>query len=371
MKKLWHSFVKELTLSSRTFYFYIEIIMAAIMIFLLLFVIPENFSSTETEYLYLDMPEAAQEFFIDDLYKNEEDLVKEVVEFGVDDEVVMVDLYSNEDKEFYIFSDQDAMVTLAEKDQKFGGAIHVSDTGEITYTYYLQGYETERLRNIFLVLHNEEDIQFLGDHAEAQEVRSLNDDFVGLSDRENMLPAFLTFNGSLMGLFIIASYIFLDKKEGVIKAFAVTPSSVATYLLSKIGMLMFTSTITSFLIVILVMGFNFNAGLMFILLVTSGFAASVLGILLTSYFEDIMQSFAALFVLIIVFMLPNIAYFIPGWNPTWVKWIPSYFMQEGFKEVLLPNPDASFVLLSSLGFLVGGIVLFLFANWRFKKTISV
>ena len=36
-----------------------------------------------------------------------------------------------------------------------------------------------------------------------------------------------------MGFFIIAAYIFLDKKEGVIKAYAVTPSPVWKYLLSK------------------------------------------------------------------------------------------------------------------------------------------
>lgn len=371
MKKLWHSFVKELKLASRSFYFYIEIVMAAVMVFLLLFVIPENFTSIETEYIFLDMSEEAQEYFIEEYFNNNENILSnEPVEFELDNKIITAQLYKEKNKEYFLFDDEQVMINLAKEERKFAAVIHLNDTHELTYTYYLQGYETERLRNIYKVLHNG-DIDILSDHAEGQEVRSLNDNFIGLTDRENMLPSFLTFNGSLMGFFIIASYIFLDKKEGVIKAYAVTPSSIAQYLLSKIGVIMLTSTITSFLIVVPVMGFNFNAFLLVILLLTSGFAASVVGIILASFYEDIMQSFAAIFGLIIVLMLPNIAYFIPSWNPAWIKLIPSYYMQEGFKEILLPNPDALFVFFSSFGFLIAGLVLFMYANWRFKKTLTV
>ena len=58
--KLWQSFVKELVLSSRSFYFYVEIGMAAIFLFLLLFVIPENFNTKTDEYIYWDIPDAAR-----------------------------------------------------------------------------------------------------------------------------------------------------------------------------------------------------------------------------------------------------------------------------------------------------------------------
>ena len=45
--KLWSSFVKELTVASRGFYFYVEIAMAAILLFVILFVVPEEFVSKE------------------------------------------------------------------------------------------------------------------------------------------------------------------------------------------------------------------------------------------------------------------------------------------------------------------------------------
>jgi len=96
-----------------------------------------------------------------------------------------------------------------------------------------------------------------------------------------------------------------------------------------------------------------------------------LGLALTSYYDNITQAFGTLYFLIIALMLPNIAYFIPSWNPAWITYIPTYPMLEGFKEILLTNTNSSFVLLSSLGFLAAGAAFFLFANMRFKKTLTI
>jgi hypothetical protein len=192
-----------------------------------------------------------------------------------------------------------------------------------------------------------------------------------LSDRENALPVFLTFNGSLMGLFIVAAYVFLDKKEGVVKAFAVTPSPVWQYLLSKIMVISVTSIVTSLVLVIPVMGLEAQYGGLLIFLLTTGFFTSSLGLLVTSYYENITQSFGALYVLMMGLMVPGFAYYIPSWEPAWIRWIPTYYFMEGFKETILPAGDLSYVLLVSVGFLMAGIVIFLLADWRYKNTLSV
>jgi hypothetical protein len=98
---------------------------------------------------------------------------------------------------------------------------------------------------------------------------------------------------------------------------------------------------------------------------------SALGLVLTSYYDDIQQAFGVLYALIIALMLPNIAYFIPSWNPAWMRAIPTAPMLEGFKEIILPQGDAAYVLSVSLLFLVAGLALFLFANLRFKRTLTV
>ena len=368
--KLWHSFVKELILSSRSFYFYIEIGIAALLVFVMFFVVPENFDSRADEYLYHDIPEAAEPFMAELYLKSDEDGKVDTAEFKLDDQVVMADFYETEDSRIYVFDDKATMIRLADQDRTFGGVVHMDEQGEVTYTYYLQGYETERLRNIYSVLHNT-DSDTLEATFNAQEVRTLEADQVSLTDRQYVLPSILTFNGSLMGLFMIAAYVFLDKKEGVIKAYAVTPSAVWQYLLSKAGVIAVTSTVTSLIIVAPIMGLSANYPLLLLLLLTSGFFASALGLVMTSYYTDFTQAFGAFYILIILLMLPNISYFVPSWAPAWITYFPTYPMLQGFKESLLANTDVAYVLMASLGFMVAGLVLFLFANFRFKKTLTV
>ena len=368
--KLWHSFTKELLLASRSFYFYIEIVMAGIFLFLLLFAIPEKFEAKSNEYLYYDVPAASFSLFVDELLKEDEDGLIEKAELQWNDQSVHAQIYELESNRYYVLDNQEAAIGIADQERAFAGIIHMDEAGQITYTYYMQGYETERLRNLYAVLHNE-DFEVLQTAIDAQDVRVLHKDQVLLNDRENTIPSFLTFNGSLMGMFILASYIFLDKKEGVIKAYAVTTSPVWHYLLSKVGVVTLTSLITSLIITIPVMGLQPNYGLMILFLLTTGFAASALGLLLSSFYNDIVQSFGVLFVLIVLMMLPNIAYFIPSWNPIWMQFIPSAALLEGFKEILLPDGDLIFVLIASAGYLLAGLILFLLANSRFKKTLTV
>ncbi len=368
--KLWHSFVKELTLSSRGFYFYIEIFMAVTFLVILLFVIPENFVNKDSEYIYLNLPPETQEIFIADISEDDLDGQAELVEIKGGEDVIQALLYESNEKKFYLLNDEDAIEKLAEKERKLGAVIELDEQGEIHYKYYLQGYESQRLKNILLVVHNE-DLSVLEAQFDQQEVRPLSMEYDVLSDRENVLPSFLTFNGSLMGLFIIAAYIFLDKQEGVIKAYAVTPSAVWQYLLSKVGVLLTTTIITSLVIVVPVMGLAPNYPLLLLFLLTTGFFASSLGLFLASFYKDIMQAFGAIYVIMMALLLPNVAYFIPSWDPVWIKLIPSYPMLQGFKEIILKNGDISYVLTTSLGFFIAGLVLFFISNYRYKKTITI
>ena len=368
--KLWHSFKKEILLATRGFYFYIEIAMAGLFLFLLLFVIPENFDTKTDEYFYFDGPTAGLEFVEEEFLLDDEDHQSVIVELELEDEIFQATLYESDNTLRYLLNDLDTAISLADKKRAFAGIIHMDDAGEVTYTYYLQGYETQRLRNTFAVFHNES-MDILKVAFDEQEVRALHEDQVLLSDRQNVVPSFLTFNGSLMGMFIIASYIFLDKKEGVIKAYAITTSPVWQYLLSKVAVVTVTSIITSLIITVPVMGLQPNYLAMFIFLLATGFAASALGLVLASLYDDLVQAFGVLFVLFIALMLPNIAYFIPTWDPSWIQYIPSYTMLEGFKEILLPGSDVVYIMVASLGFLVAGLVLFFFANSRFKKTLSI
>ncbi len=368
--KLWHSFIKELKLAFRGFYIYIEIFMAVLILAVLLFAVPDKFESKQSEYIHLDLPPNVEEFYLDVIRDKDTDGNKETVELKIEGKVIQADFYESDTKKIYLIDNREDMINLADQKQNVGAVIKLGDDNNLAYEYYLQGYESQRLKNLFSIIHVE-DSDFLEEVEENIDVRTLSSEYSQLSDKENVLPSVLTFNGSLIGLFIIAGYIFLDKKEGVIKAYAVSAASVWQYLMSKAMVLMITGLVTSLTIVLPIMGTGPNYLLLLVFLLTTGFFAASLGLFMTSFYEDFMESFGGIFLIMVAMIVPNIAYFIPSWNPSWIKILPSYPMLEGFKEVLLRNGDTTYVLWASLGFLVAGIILFALSNIRYKKSLTV
>ena len=94
------------------------------------------------------------------------------------------------------------------------------------------------------------------------------------------------------------------------------------------------------------------------------------GLLIASFFDNIAKAFGVMYAFMIVLMMPAFSYYIPSFDPVWLRFFPTYPMLQGFKEILL-NGDAGFVLIYSLVFLAGGLVLFALADIRFKKTLTV
>lgn len=368
--KLLSSFKKELILASRGFYFYVELVFALVLLAVLLFAIPQNFSSISTEYLYFSLPQEGKEIFINNILEDDLDTKSEIVELEAAGKTFNAELIETDESKIYIVDSEEAVRMLADSYKNIGAVIELDDNNQLYYKYYLQGYESTRLKNLLSILNNE-NTDVLEERFNNQDVRPLLTDYEPLNDRENTIPPLVAFSGSLMGMFIMSSYIFLDKKEGVIKAYAVTASSVWRYLMSKIFVVLLTSVVSGFIIVMPIMGFRINYGQLLLLLLTTGFFASSLGLLIASFYDDLTKAFGTVYLILIIMMVPSIAYFIPGWGPVWIKVIPTYPMLQGFKEIILPNGDIVYPLITSAGFLVAGIILFAITNVRFKKTLSL
>jgi len=366
--KLFSSFVKELKIASRGFYFYIEIFMAVLILAVFLFVVPDNFNNKTSEYIYLDMPVEASEIYLKAILDKTLDGKVEDVKIKMDKKEKDVSLYTVENKKIYILNSREDLIYMADKERKIGAVIKMDENYNFNYEYYLQGYESDKFKDLLKILHVEssENIEMAIDN---QDVRPISTSHESLSDRENMIPSVLVFNGALMGLFIIAAYIFLDRQEGVIKAYALTPSPVWQYLMSKVALLMVTSLVSSFIVLIPIMKFRPDYLLLLTLLVTTAFFASSLGLLIASFYNNIMQAFGSLYFFMMLMIIPNIAYFMPSWNPSWVRLIPTYPMLEGFKSVILGNGDWQYILTISGGFLIAGMILFALSNYRYKKTL--
>jgi hypothetical protein len=368
--KLLSSFKKELILASRSFYFYVEVIFALVVLAVLLFAVPEEISTTSTQYVYLNLPKEVKEIYTDTMLESVPDIEPEEVELEADGKIYDAQLIKTDGEEFYIVDSEEAVKTLAYSEQNVGAVIELDENNQLYCRYYLQGYESTRLKNLLSIIFNE-DMSVLEERIENQEVRQLTTDYEPLNNRENSIPPIVALSSCLMGMFIMASYIFLDKNEGVIKAYAVTASPVWQYLMSKIFVVLVTSVVSGLIIVMPIMRFRINYGLLLLLLLTTSFFASSLGLLIASFYDNLAKAFGAIYFLIILLMIPAIAYFIPGWDPFWIKIVPTYPLMQGFKEIILLKGDIAYPLIASAGFLVGGIIIFAITNIRFKKTLSV
>jgi len=394
--KLLSNYLKEIKIAARGFYFYIEIAMAVILVGILLFFVSETSTSSSKQFIYNDMPQKIVEYQQDKSIKDGEARLANPTEFKLkpakfeitnqetgettayvfDDAKIieletmeMLDSATGELEEtvYYVETEED-MLRLAYGESEIGVTAVMNARGKVSYQYYLQGYETDKLESLLYISHSKSP-SVINAKKDRQVVRTLGVTET-LNNRENLVPVFVVFMGSLMGFFIVVAYIFYDKAEGVIRAFAVTPSAMWKYLISKIFVILTAVVVSSSIITIPVMGGQPNYLLFYIFLLITTFAIASLGLFVASFFDTIAKAFGVIYGIMIALMIPAFSYYIPSFDPLWLRFFPTYPMLQGFKDILL-NGDAGYVLTYSLVFLVGGLALFVLADIRFKKTLTV
>ncbi|MFC1933388.1 ABC transporter permease [Chloroflexota bacterium] len=394
--KLLSNYIKEMKIAARGFYFYIEIAMAVILLAILLLAVPETTSSNSKQFIYNDMPQKIAKYIKDKSIEDGDAKLAGSTEFRLkpaefeitnqetgettaydfDDEKIVeletIELLDSSTGELeetvYYVETEEELLRLAYGESEVGATVAMNSRAKVSNKYYLQGYETVRLKSLLYILDSESP-GVINAKKDRQVVRMLGE-METLNNRENLVPVFIAYMGSLMGFFIVLAYIFYDKAEGVIKAFAVSPSPMWKYLLSKIFVILSTVVVSSSIIAIPVMGGRPNYLLFYIFLIVTTFSIASLGLLVASFFDSIAKSFGVMYAIMIALMIPAFSYFIPSFDPLWLRIFPTYPILQGFKEIML-NGDAGYVLTYSLIFLAGGLALFVLANIRFKKTLTV
>lgn len=393
--KLISSYIKEMKIAARGFYFYIEIFMAVLILIILLVAVKEYPESKQKEFIYYQMPEQIKENIINQGIKEGSLVLMKPTEFKIkasefevesketgtkksmkfDAETITLQtykVYSLEkeilEKTIYIAENEEQVIRLAFGQKKIASTISIDEEGKSSFRYYTQGYETKKLNNLLYMLHSDNG-KVLSELIETQKITKLGRTTI-LNNRENMVPVMVVLLGSLMGFFIVIAYVFLDKDEGVIRAFAVTPSSIWQYLLSKTMVIITTVTISSSIITIPIMKLQPNYLLFYTLLIISSFTFSSLGLLVASFFDNISNAFGILYIIVIILMLPALSYFLPSFNPFWIRALPTYPILQSMKEIIMVKTDVGYVIGITGIVFTGGVILFLLANLRFKKTLT-
>ncbi|SHE32241.1 ABC transporter permease [Alkalibacter saccharofermentans] len=343
MKKLFTTFLKDAKLSLNSLYFYIEIGMAVIFIAVMLFVVPENFDQSQQLFAFINLDEPAK---------------SQIME--------LVEAESVE-----ILSERSQVEEALSKDRSAVGVEIKTDGNVLAYDLILQGYESESMKAMLKASIEGEFLSQIPGFTSAVSTSTLDENPQRLSDRVNVLPIYLTINVGLMGLFIIAAYIFLDKDEGVIKAYAVAPVKLWQYLASKMLIMLMMGLVTSIMTVLAIAGTGVNFLQLFLLVVSFNLFGSALGLFISSFFDTMVKAMGGLYAGMMLLVLPVVSYFMPSFNPLWIRVFPSYPMMFSFRELLLEGGNARYIYTQAGLFLVLGLIVFVAANIRFKKSLTV
>lgn len=392
------NYAKEMKIAARGFYFYIEIFVAIIMLLILLFGVSEQPVNRQKEFLlYEDVSQEVYDSLLNGGIEQGRITEAEPVVFELkpisftltnrdtgevtayeftEAKTVTLEAQQRLDPEtgtpegmIYLVENREDLYRLAFQERDIAAVISHGEDGRFYYEYINQGYETKRFIDALYIIHNES-ISTLENQINRQVVVELGE-VQRLNNRENLVPAFLAFAGSLMGVFIVVAYVYLDKGEGVINALVVTPTSMMSYLVSKILVICTTILISSAIITIPVMGLRPSYLMLILFLLVTSFTFSALGLVIASLYDSLNKAFGILYGLMIALMVPGFSYYIPSFDPLWLRFFPTYPLLYGFKDLLLGNGQTGSIWMTIGGFLVAGLLLLFIADHRFRKNLRV
>lgn len=395
--KWWKDYCKELKIATRGFYFYVELIVAVLVLMVLMMVVKPYPDGHQDEYIFNDMTPEAVEWFVERdikagrIKENGEKEVKlkpgsftlvdsrtgdEVHYDFPDKEVITVPTYEKINSRtgkinglVYLMPDEESMLRMSDRTGKIGVTITLDGNGDVSYKYINQGYESDLVRNSMYVLHT-----FDVDTVDAQMAKQ-NEVVIGtiprLNTRQAFVPVYVTLACCMMSVFIIAAYVFMDKQDNVIRAFLVTPGTMNQYLRGKILLVLTVNLISATLVTLPVMGFQPNYALFYLLLISATLFSSGIGLVTASFFPNMGKAFGCLYFLVISLALPMIPYYAGSFDPKWIHFIPSYPVLQSFKQIMQGQPDLSYVLLTAGGCLLGTVFLIGFSSRKFRKTICL
>ena len=397
--KLWNHYKKEMKLASRGFYFYVELVVAVIILAVLLMVVPTEKKDQIKEAIFCNMSDEEFEKLVqkkegkgyvkrveDEVFKLKpatlrytDDQGKLVTKEYKDKKKVTARQYEHYDaltgkhtKTKFIFDNFDDMLRVAYAKKYIGTKMWYGEDHLDYYHNILFGYETKRYKNLLKVSHGTMDMSVIAKQAEIEKDHTV---YIGreevLNNRENLIPVILLMLNGMLGMMVIIAYISVDKSEGILKALCVTPLHMEDYLLSKTLVALTTVLLSSAIITVPVMGAGPNYILLLLSVFSMGFLSCAIGIFLSTFFEDVKSAFGAIMIVGIVLLLPVISYLVPMFHPKWIEFMPSWYMMDAIKESLLSHGDITYILKSSGFLLISGGMIYEIAKKRYTKILGI
>lgn len=247
----------------------------------------------------------------------------------------------NEDS---IFSDYDGFIKALEKD---GDSIGIQIEGTLDnakFIIFSQGTESAKIVNLEeavlkSVIENLRGTSGLPGYR----IENLREESSPIPFNKNLVPVFLTFEVAALGFLLIAVMIFQEKTEGSIHAYRVSSAGTFTYILSKVAIFTLLALLYGVITTVATVGFNIDYLMVILLIALASIFMTLLGLLVSIFFNNISEFLIAVFGVLVVMQLPTVSYINPSFAPEFIKWMPTYTWLFGFREALFSTGKENYL----------------------------
>ena len=348
MFKRYQSLLRKDILSGwRNYFFLVVIVLALIFVGLIQFVIPEEITIAPDAYYFNEfqgeMGEVLRNIVTEEEYQSEK---------------------------FHKVDSREAVIAGMKSNlNSIGIVIQAGDTQPVIDLIF-HGFENESIKNILKISIEDNLNRVLGENVDFQRIVLKEGlDIQKVPANKNIVPLFLMSEAALVGFILIAAFIFMEKDEGTLKAYQVSPGKIPEYLAAKISLMVLLGWVNTIILVPLTIGIHVNYPALFLVITLGSIVASSLGLIIASFFENLSQSIVWIIVGNMLLSLPMISYFVPSFAPAYIQILPTYSILFGIREALFTTKSVGMMKSTYVTLGIQGILTYLLAVVIYKRQI--
>ncbi len=341
-------FHKDSMTALRNYYFHIVMLVALLFVIVVRLVIPAEATVKPAVYYYMGYRGDMEESFRD-----------------------IIGVSEDEHAKVFQVSSEKEIVEKMKKDFNSLGMVIKEREGRPLVKFIVQGHENERVRNMLVLAVKDAINKAVYKDMDIDTVYLKKDILVReIPTNENVLPMFILTEPVLLGFILIAVLVFMEKEEGTIRAYMVSPGRIPEYLASKITLMLILGLLSAGIVTSLVMGLKADYLSLFILVALGSIFGSSLGLILASFFDNISQSMIWIIVVSIPLTLPFVSYFIPSFAPLYIKLLPTYSLLFAIREAVFPSGNTGIVYSAAFTTAVAGLVSYILAVLAYRRNLA-
>ena len=341
MKRLLSMIRKDFILGFKDLFIILEIVMAIFMVLFFLFIVPEEIDVESKMYIYDST--GLFSHITQSLPKDDDGKLKKSAKSFVNSRQEVID---------GIIKTKSAVGLVLKKGETTAFSVEMLKQ---PYTpKWLEEYLEIYINDLFSLLNPQLDAYSKSTLSKVSTKTLQENSRAEIPFNKSLLPPLYMMLCGIIGMFTMISLVGQERTDLTIRAFIVSPGKIGEFILSKHIIILFTGLLSFSIMYIPLMGIKTYPVALLIIFLTILIGSSI-GILLASFFNNPMAAMIWVLLFMIIFSLPSVSLFMPGFSPLWLRVIPSFYTIFGLDAVMFSNDSTNIVkesllVLSSMAF---------------------